>query len=110
GADAVPQVHRHDGCGVVLRIEHLEAVGQGEALVVHAARLGGERRGGRRRGPAREAHAIRTHGRAAPLQAGPGEGAHSGAGTTGPEWTSSKANTPSRVSPFTMRRGAVRVA
>ncbi len=51
-----------------------------------------------------------THTMQAPLARGIGRRPHSGDPITGPECTSSKENIPSKVSPFTTRRGAVRVA
>ena len=99
-AGVVPHVHRHDGRRVIFRVKDAQAVGKRERFVRDLAGLP-EQRGSERRA---EEQQSCDHGRDAHTTA------HSGVGTTGPDRTSSNKKPPSRVSPFTTRRGPVRVA
>src|SRR5437879_2708472 len=95
---------------MILGVQDAQAVGQRERLVGDPARLGRQRGGepaaAHQQSP-QDTHSTHT---ATPLQVANREPGHSAVGTTGPECTSSNVNNPSSVSPFTTRRGAVRVA
>src|SRR5205085_5271038 len=112
-AGVVPHVHRHARRRMIFGVQDVQAVGQRERLVGDAAGLGRQRGSEPQQQSTQHAHTTHTaatHRSRPPLQDGNREPGHSGVGTTGPECTSSNANTPSSVSPFTTRRGAVRVA
>src|SRR2546425_1635432 len=95
-ARVVPEIHRHDGGRMVLRVYHAQAVGHREGLVADPARLGGEHH--------------RCTGGEQPGEESDGMWAHSGDGTTGPVPASWNEKAPSSVSPFTTRRGPGRAA
>ena len=93
----VPQIHRHDRRGMIFGINDAQPVRKDETLVVDRSHLGRERAGSEqssRHDQRRKSPAISNHG---------------WDGTTGPLDASSKVNRPSFVSPFTTRRGVVRV-
>src|SRR6266550_1871046 len=99
-AGVVPHVHRHDGRRVILRVDDAQAVGKRERFVGDLAGLAeqpGSERGAKQQQSGDDGRDAGTI-------------AHSALGTTGPDRTSSNENAPSRVSPFTTRRGPVRVA
>src|SRR5258708_18432375 len=100
----IPEVHGHDRRGVIDRVDDAQPVRQGERLVLDWARLAPEPGGqaGARRAEAGERGQEAAGGAAR----GQDEPHHSTGSTTAPQRTNSNENTPSRVSPFTTRRGA----